>query len=554
MTTLGFIEALKAAKHVEDKPHLDVFIAASFEWRPMEKLLLGHLSHAGFAARITGLPFGTLQQHLRRQEFANNEIFVLTPWDLVPAFDWRTGFPALPPDYSDLVRVADAVLARLAAVPSDKLLYLDMPALPVLGDPLRLDALCRILAARVSELGGVSMAIDGFSIASFFAHGTPFEGAGWSTLCAEIAQIAQPSRFKRKKVLVTDLDNTLWGGVVAEEGIDGIHAHSDGVGAPHFVYQGFLRQLKTSGVVLVTATRNSIADARAGIESLDAIQLDDFTAVVAGYGAKSQMIRELAKQLNLGLDSFVFVDDDDLELYEVGLALPEVTCVRFDASTQGIVGVLSQLSSHFAHKDNTEEDMRRTDMYRNMLQFQATIEDSGHSVGEFLREQKMILTLSERTAKDCTRALQLINKTNQFSANGQQVTDDELLRFLDDGGRVITAQLSDKHGDHGEILALTIEPSGRVGAFVMSCRVFQRQVEFAVLDSLRRLGYQHLHVDYVPTERNQPFRRFLDDLGVGVDQAAIVDLDLKSLFADRDPADLFARVILPHRNGDGTCA
>ena len=127
------------------------------------------------------------------------------------------------------------------------------------------------------------------------------------------------------------------------------------------------------------------------------------------------------------------------------------------------------------------------------------------------------------------------------------------MRFMADGGSVITARLNDKYGDHGEIVALTIDDSGRVDAFVMSCRVFQRRVEFAVLDGLRRLGYQDLWVDYAPTDRNQPFRNFLKDLGTGADSAGIVHLNLEDLFADRDPAHLFARIDLSHSRTEGLC-
>jgi FkbH-like protein len=140
---------------------------------------------------------------------------------------------------------------------------------------------------------------------------------------------------------------------------------------------------------------------------------------------------------------------------------------------------------------------------------------AGADLEGFLRGLRMKLTLHDRSTGDRTRAVQLINKTNQFNANGGRITDDEVAAILGAGGRLLTATLEDRTGSHGEILAMLVTGDGTVPAFVLSCRVFQRRVEQAFCAWLAEQPNPPVSMTYAPTERNEPFQAFLQDPAFG---------------------------------------
>src|SRR5262249_46020921 len=308
----------------------------------------------------------------------------------------------------------------------------------------------------------------------------PVAARSMGALGKVVVELASAPQLEPAKLLISDLDNTMWSGVIAEDGVDGISWEAHGAGYRHFVYQTFLRRLKGEGVLLAAVSRNSPEVALAPLApGRMTLNETDFVSVVASYHAKSAQIRELAKQLNLGLDAVVFVDDNPVELQEVGQQLPTVQCVAFPKHDDGLAELLRDLNRRFGRRDLTAEDRGRTEMYRRRLEGMVPQAAEGADLHEFLRELKMRLILHDRSSGDRARAVQLINKTNQFNANGRRITDDAVAGILASGGRLLTATLEDRTGSHGEILALLIDGNGLVHAFVLSCRVFQRRVEQA---------------------------------------------------------------------------
>jgi FkbH-like protein len=271
--------------------------------------------------------------------------------------------------------------------------------------------------------------------------------------------------------------------------------------------------LRSEGALLAAVSRNDAEIAmlpfRAGGMPLGE---EDFVAIVASYNAKSAQIAELASHLNLGLDSFVFVDDNPVELTEVSLALPDVRCVPFPRQADALAGFLSELSSLFGRREVTAEDRDRTKLYRRRLEGLTPSATSGADISQFLKDLDMTLTLHDRSHGDRTRAVQLINKTNQFNLNGRRVTESEVADVVDAGGRLYSASLSDRSGSHGEILACLVSADGVVTAFAMSCRVFQRRVEHAFLAWLASQPHPLAAIDWAPTPRNEPFAQFLREL------------------------------------------
>ena len=329
-----------------------------------------------------------------------------------------------------------------------------------------------------------------------------------------------------KKVLVTDLDNVLWSGLIADDGPDGIAFEPSGRGYPHFVYQSVLRRLRGEGTLLAAVTRNdadvAVAPFRSGRMLL---RETDFVAIVASYHAKSAQIRELAERLNLGQNQFVFVDDNPVELAEVSQVLPAVHCLAFPRQDGDLATFLDDLAALFPHRDVTAEDRARTELYRRRVEGMAPSDLAGADLTHFLRDLRMTLTIHDRSEGERGRAVQLINKTNQFNLNGSRVTDDEVAGVLRNGGRLLSASLRDRSGDQGEILACLVTADGAITALVLSCRVFQRRVEYAFLAWLVTQPSPPRGFHWASTPRNAPFQQFLGDVAGPVNGPGFVHLD-----------------------------
>jgi FkbH-like protein len=274
-----------------------------------------------------------------------------------------------------------------------------------------------------------------------------------------------------------------------------------------------LKRLQSSGILLAIVSKNNEYDVDEALSSNQFyLQKNDFVSVIASYQAKSLQIKELSRKLNLGLEHFVFIDDNPLEISEVGQALPAITSILFPKDVSGVQLLLESLHRLFHFKTVTAEDSNRTNLYRQMASSTVTVSGEGHDLTEFLLALDMQMTIFDRSTGERSRAVQLFNKTNQFNINGIRRTNEDITRLLSQGARLYTAEILDVNGSHGEVLAILIDPKGLVLSYVMSCRIFQRRAEFAFLGALTTFGILQLEIDYLKTERNEPVRLFLLEL------------------------------------------
>lgn len=512
---MNFLEAKRLLAKAKDGRPLPFVFALSGLAEPFELYLGAHAARLGYAAKVTTLAFNTLRQHFMVPPEAGREVVLLLPWDVVPELDWRAGFPAAGFDPATAVAAAAEMIATLVATrPASRFVYLDAPFPPLAADShanAHMAAALReqCLAARMRVLDGAA-----FSLTSYLASGCPVTGStlgavAEACIAAVLAGDPQPA-----KVLVTDFDGVLWRGVIGEDGPNGVDCAPAGEGFVHHIYQNFLRSLKNEGVLLVGVTRNDAGLAEAVFTNPDMVlSRGDFVGLLASYNAKSAQIMLAAEQLNLGLDAFVFIDDNPVELEEVKSALPQVDCLRFPDTTEGLVCLLTELRNRFSRVSISAEDRERTDLYRRRMEGVAPSTLPGGDLTEFLRGLQMRLDVFDRSAGDRDRAVQLINKTNQFNINGIRQTDAEVAEILAAGGRLYTVRLTDRAGSHGEILAMLIDRAGTARALVMSCRVFQRRVEYAFIAWLCRQGAAPVRLLPQTTDRNEPARRFLDEEG-----------------------------------------
>lgn len=544
---MNFLEARRIVDGFTGGEALSVLAAMSGTGEPLELYLRAAAAQRGIAATVHFLPFNTLQQTLLAPPSGTSrEVFLLLPWDLAPELDWRSGVPAERLDSAVVLDRADTVLARLRNRTGASLLYLPAPIPPALADAASIAGLNAALQGRALAAGAGLLAAEDFSLASYFASGLPVAAKSMGTVAVRMIERLLAPRPEPAKLLVTDLDNTLWRGIIAEDGVAGIKWGAEGTGYRHFVYQTLLRRLRGEGILVAAVSRNSpdvaLAPIKAGTMTL---REEDFVTVIASYHAKSAQIQELARQLNLGLDAVVFVDDNEIELQEVSQALPEVTCLAFPRQDEGLPALLAALTERFGRRDLTTEDRGRTDLYRRRLESMVPQEVEGADLHGFLQELKMRLVLHDRSTGDNARAVQLINKTNQFNANGRRVTEEEVRAILATGGRLLGATLEDRTGSHGEILSMLINPDREVVSFVLSCRVFQRRVETAFCTWLADQPSPPVRMAFAPTERNEPFQTFLRDPAFGPAVEGTVTFDAAAYAAAHAPDLALFDVVTP---------
>ena len=542
---MNFLEAHRLVQSFAGGPARSLRVVLSGTGEPLEIYLRAAGARRGVAVEPSFLPFNTLAQHLLGEPDETPEVFLLMPWDLASELDWRSGIPSTV-DRGELIERARATAARIRRRRNACLGYLPAAVPPVLADPDGTRELVAALQAIAAGLGAVELPSSAFSLTSYLGTGCPIGGGSLGAVATALVDAALEPRRESAKVLVSDLDNVMWRGVVAEDGLEGIGFGPQAVGYRHFVYQTLLGRLKNEGVLLAAVSRNDPEVALGPFRSGQmALKEDDFVAIVASYHAKSAQVEALAEQLNLGFDAFVFVDDNEVELTEMGLKLPAVRCEPFPSRDDDLPGFLDRVTAHFRRKVVTDEDRDRTALYRRRLAGMVPSTAQGADLRAFLEGLAMTLVVHDRSAGHRDRAIQLINKTNQFSVNGRRVATEEVETMLAAGGRLLTATLNDKTGTHGEILAILIDSDDVVKSLVMSCRVFQRRAEFAFLRWLASGARPPRAFEVAETPRNEPARQFLQDPAFRVAGSGLVEFDAKRFLEDHADVGSLIQLVEP---------
>ncbi len=342
----------------------------------------------------------------------------------------------------------------------------------------------------------------------------------------QVARILAAIRGLSKKVLVLDLDNTLWGGTIGDDGLDGIVlGQGSGAGEAFSAFQRYVKRLAARGVVLAVSSKNDRANAEAAFARHPEMILrqDDFAAFEIGWGDKPAAVRRVAGQLELGLDSFVFVDDNPVERDLMRRTLPQVAVPELPEAPELFPACIAD-AGYFEAIAFTAEDSARNAQYvanraRHELRSAATDMDA------FLETLQTTMTVGPFQPTDITRITQLINKTNQFNLTTRRYTEAEVRAFMQDP-RILTlaARVSDRFGDNG-LTSIVIcrpaedgpDPDMEIDTWLMSCRILGRGVEDAMLSVVARrardAGAERLVGRYRPTVKNGMVRELLPRLG-----------------------------------------
>lgn len=356
-----------------------------------------------------------------------------------------------------------------------------------------------------------------------------------------LACIAAAAIGRSRKCLVLDLDNTLWGGVIGDDGVDGIRlGQGTPVGEAFSAFQAYVQALAKRGVILAVCSKNDTAVAEAGFAHPEmTLARGDIAAFVANWDDKASNLRAIARTLNIGLDSLVFVDDNPAERDIVRRELPDVAVPELPDDVAEYAARLAA-GGYFEAVSFTSDDASRGRSYALNAERAASLSQATDLDG-YLRGLDMTLAVSPVDAAALPRVTQLINKTNQFNLTTRRYTEAEVERLAGDPAVIALAlRLADKFGDNGLISVVIARPDGTFGeqellidSWLMSCRVLGRQVEEATLGALiaaaSRLGAVALLGEYRPSGRNAMVASHYERLGFSI-QSAPADAEAGATF------------------------
>ncbi len=317
---------------------------------------------------------------------------------------------------------------------------------------------------------------------------------------------------KTRKCLVLDLDNTLWGGVIGEDGLAGIQLGPEGMGKAFYAFQASVLALYQQGVILAINSKNNYADAIEAIRQHPHMLLREacFGSLQINWDDKATNLLRIAEELNIGLDSLVFVDDSPPERLLIRQTLPEVLVVDLPADPVHYAAALEALND-FAQLYVTDEDRERGKMYaaqraRHALEIQSA------SLDDYLDSLKMKLILRPIQPAEVDRVHQLIQRTNQFNLTTRRYTRAEIERMMAAPDyELLTLRASDIFGDYGLTGTLIVKkkpPQWEIDSYLLSCRIMGRTIELEVLNQLvldaQAAGVSSIIGDYIPTSKNKP--------------------------------------------------
>ena len=324
---------------------------------------------------------------------------------------------------------------------------------------------------------------------------------------------------KSRRVLVLDLDNTLWGGILGDDGVEGIKIGGHDVDGEAFLdFQKAIKTLKNRGVALAIASKNYEENAINALEKNQEMHLkkDDFSAWRINWKDKAANIVEIAEELNLGLSSLVFIDDNPVERGRVSETLPNVYVPDWPESPAEYAQALLSLTC-FNVPSISDEDKKRVGMFAAEKDRKQLKESLSHD--DWLKSININVELEDINKNNKKRIVQLLSKTNQFNAITRRFSEVEIDNWLEKQDRYCWAyRVSDKYGESGLTAVVTFEIYDnyiQIYDFVMSCRVMGRSIENLILKSIIDFAIQHdkseVRVSYEKTDRNKPMREFLED-------------------------------------------
>jgi FkbH-like protein len=501
-----------------------VAVAATFTAEPVGPTLRFWLGALGLGGGVTFAPYNQVLQQLLdpSSELGRNAGGVNAV--LVRFEDWSRFLEDRSDEAGVLARGVDDLAGALRAYasrsPAPLVLAVCPPSPAVSADPARAALHARAKARLAEAVAGLD-AVHRLDLpgGAYDPRGDrvghmPYTPEGYTALATALARRAHALKVPRPKVLALDCDNTLWRGVVGEDGPLGV-TFPPGLRAVH----EFASRQQAAGVLVCLVSKNAeedvraVFDARAGEMGL---RLDQVVAVRANWLPKPENLRSLAVELNLGLDSFAFLDDNPVECAEARAACPEVLTLQLPAAE--VPAFLGHLWP-FDVAAVTDEDRRRTEMYRQNADRDRFEREAG-GLDAFLAGLALKVEIGPPSDDQVPRVAQLTQRTNQFNLTTVRRDEVQVRRLAGEGLECLRVEVSDRFGDYGlvGVMVLADRPDAvEVETMLLSCRVLGRGVEHAMLAHAGRLarerGKARVDVRFVPTPKNRPAADFLRPLG-----------------------------------------
>ena len=540
-TKLNLIEALEISRKpvAQDAKLLRIFLACGFTPLHLQNFLSAHLRQLFPENRVeikTGL-FGDLVGSLERLDAKGLDgLAVPLEW---PDLDLRLGVRDLGgwkvSDVHEIASSVDLQLSRLQhalktaerSVP----VVLSLPTVPLpplFYTPPNITSaektkLLLSLAKFAEDLSGEpgirildSQALDSASppaarldIKSEILSGFPYKLPHASTLAQSMASLLQAQ--SPKKGLITDLDDTLWSGILGEVGVEGVNWSLEHHSHIHGLYQQFLASLASAGVLVGVASKNDAALVQQAFDRKDLLlKKDKVFPFEVHWHRKSDSVQRILKSWNIGPEAVIFIDDSPMEAAEVKAAFPAMECLVFKKDDyQSVWDLLVNLRASFGKTAISKEDAIRLESLRSAAPLLDALGQDGNASDEFLKRADAFVSFDFTKRPKDGRAFELVNKTNQFNLNGKRFSESEWNKFLaDPASFLVTVTYQDKYGPLGKIAVLlgkVHEKKLHVAAWVMSCRAFSRRIEHHSLKRLfEKFDADEAVFDFQPTERNGP--------------------------------------------------
>jgi FkbH-like protein len=359
-----------------------------------------------------------------------------------------------------------------------------------------------------------------FDLRNYYLMKSRFSLAGIKKLSKSIF-FHLSSEKKRKKVLLLDCDNTLWGGVVGEDGYNKVILGDEGIGLIYKNFQKVVKKLINSGVLIVLVSKNNEFDVKEVLKKNKNMILKekDITVMKVNWQEKSKNIIELSKELSLGMDSFVFWDDNPIERKKVKMNVKDVTVIDPKKNIEEWPRQLANLNI-FESGQLTKEDKIKTQLYKIRDDFENNKKNNDDEV-QYLKSINISIKVHEINKNNIVRAEQLCNKTNQFNLNLKRLNQKEIIKLTKNKNYDLKMlSLKDDYGDHGLIAIYGInfqKDRFKIDLFAMSCRVLGRYLENWILNEIKNYAKiknrNFIQADFVKGPRNSIFKQFLLDNG-----------------------------------------
>lgn len=361
-----------------------------------------------------------------------------------------------------------------------------------------------------------------YSDKMYYLSSMPYSREGLGAVVEDIKRMLDSVFSARKKIIVLDLDNTLWGGVIGEDGIEGIELSNHKEGERFYDFQRQILEMKNRGVVLAVNSKNNTDEALNAMEKHPNMLLrpDDFVSLKINWNDKASNIKEISSELNLTEGSFIFIDDNPIERSIVSGECPDVTVPDFPQDTTTLRSFAEEVYFRYCRPLRLlDEDLKKTQMYKNEAKRKQELSNS-LDLDEYISKLEICVDIHKMRPEEQERVVQLCNKTNQFNVTTKRYTASDIKRMSDDDGADIYVVYSkDKYGDNGLISVLIVKyhnDHAEIDTFLMSCRVMGRKLENIIMNELIKSFPEHIEkiiASYIPTAKNAPVKDLFDRLG-----------------------------------------